>query len=190
MVKDYRTIWIKWIALLHTDAKLRTEILRSLHIEVTNGLDVITRIAVEELENKVSEKDLFILTKDAIESSLAFSVWGGYMLFLIANNIDPEKENLIARGETNNLGNEWTKNYDKDQTKSLLAQIDPLLTLILEKETQERINTLFAAYPQLVEIRYKEIGYIDTFENWAAYQGFILGFLEQELFSKKEKTKA
>lgn len=187
MLRDYYSIWVKWLALLNADDNLRRELLSDVHIEVTKGFDVVTRIAIEEIEGRVTKSASFLKAKEAITDYLAFSVWGGYMLFLIANQIDPQKNNLIARQTTNSLGNEWLKHYASDQNASLLKEVDPFYSMMLEKEAQSRINLLFAEYEGFMGLAYKETSTLETFLNWASHQGFIFGILEDRLNDKKTR---
>lgn len=185
-MKDYQTIWTKWITFLNSDLKFRKEILESIHIEVKNGFEVITRIALEELESKFSEKELFEKIKNDLLDSIGITAWSGYALLIIEHGIDPIKANLVARPETNELGNLWEEQQNKDQGKGLTAKIDPVLMIFLEKQTQNQINGLLLQYDDLVDLPYKLFGHIETFHAWAAYQGYILGMLEMGLNSEKK----
>ena len=130
-MRDYKAIWEKWQTLLSQNIKFRNEILTSLHIEVSKGFDVIVTVASEqlglELKNTVNTTDL----GSKIESHLAFLAFGGYMLFLISEGVDPIEKNLIARHETNELGNVWTKNQEKDNGISLIQKVDPIMAIFL-----------------------------------------------------------
>jgi len=183
MVTDYKSVWIKWAAMMQLDLKSRRELLALLHTEVTKGFDVITKIAAEEIEGNISDKDNLRTFMDAVEEYIAFSVYGGYMFFLITHSIDPQTMNLLAQESTNGLGSEWVKNYDADMNKSLLEKIDPILSLIMEKETQEKMNRLFVEFKDLAELKYKDMNLIEAFISWSAHQGFILGMLENDLSS-------
>lgn len=177
---NYSLMWSKWIALLTTDTATRGEILEALHYEVTKGLDVITRLAIEEFQAVATHPSLQSAKAD-IEISLASSAWSGYALFLIKEKIDPVEENVLARSTTNELGNKWMGYYEKDQTRSMLEQIDPIISLLLNKENENRINQLLITFPEFGEIPYKEFLHIETFHNWVSHQGYILGVIEQEL---------
>ncbi len=181
MAMDYNSIWIKWVAMMQLDLKSRREMLASLHTEVTKGFDVVTKIAVEEIEGNISNQANLKIYMEAIEEYIAFSVYGGYMLFLITHNIDPQVMNLLAQESTNKLGSKWVKNYEIDMNKSLLEKIDPMFSLIMEKGTQEKMNMLLVEFEDLADLKYKEMNIIETFINWAAHQGYILGILENEL---------
>ena len=183
MVTDYKSVWIKWVAMMQLELKSRREMLALLHTEVTKGFDVITKIAAEEIEGNISDKENLKTFMDAVEEYIAFSVYGGYMFFLITHSIDPQAINLLAQESTNGLGGEWVRNYDADMNKSLLEKIDPILSLIMEKETQEKMNRILVEFRDLAELKYKDMNIIETFINWSAHQGYILGMLENELSS-------
>ncbi len=189
-MKDYVTIWTEWMKLLNKDVKSRKQFLDSLHFETQKGFDVIVRIATEELEQQVSDKHLLKKINEELEFSLSVCVLSGYLLFLVSLEIDPKKENLIARTQTNKLGNVWIENYDKDQGRSLLLKIDPILSLFLEKTKQSELNRMIYIFPEVIKFSYEQVGKIETFLSWASHQGFILGILEQELFLANNLTHA
>lgn len=189
-MKDYESIWTKWMELLSQDIKSRKQFLDYLHFETQKGFDVIVRIAIEELEQQILDKPLLEKIRADLEFSLSVCVFSGYILFLVSLEIDPKKENLVARSQTNELGNVWIQNYEKDQGKSLLLKIDPIFSLYLEKTKQSEMNKIMYAFPEIIKSSYEQIGKIETFINWAAHQGFILGILEQELFLGGERYKS
>ncbi len=187
MIKDYELIWTQWMQQLGQDIKSRKEFLDSLHFETQKGFDVIVRIATEELEVQVLDKQLLGKIRQELEFSLSVCVLSGYILFLVASEIDPKKENLVARTQTNELGNTWIKNYEKDQGRSLLLKIDHILSFFLEKTKQNELNRIIYVFPDVIKLSYEQFGKIETFLNWTAHQGFILGILEQELFLANTK---
>lgn len=184
-MEDYKSIFVQWTGLLNQDIKSRKQFLEFLHLETQKGFDVIVRIAIEELEQQVTEKPLLEKIRQELETSFSVCVFSGYLLFLVSSEIDPKKENLVARSQTNELGSVWIQNYEKDQGKSLLLKIDPILSLFLEKTKQSEMNKIMYVFPEIIKSSYEQIGKIETFLNWAVHQGFILGILEQELFLGK-----
>ena len=180
-MRDCKSIWERWYTLINTDSAKKT--LDLLHLEVHKGFDVITQISIEELQNKL-KKELFDSIKEDLEMSLAICIWNGYALFLTDNNLDPVKDNFVARTETNELGNKWMENYTKDQSKELLMNIDPVLSMFLEKVMQNELNKLFYTKPEVADSPYKEVGHIENFYIWASHQGYILGLLENQLQKK------
>jgi len=232
-MKDYKDIWIKWLALLEMKTEFRIEILDSLHDETKAGFDSITKISTEQLtadlENEAprptkcdvvssplsaaelksaeaehsihprsinvpwcsakEDKDFWKEILSTIEALLSFSVWGGYMLFMIAKSIDPVKERLHEIKSSSDLGNKWIENYQKDQSKSLISEINPILSLFLEQGKQGRMNQLLLAHPEITKKSYKEIKQIEKFLYWAALQGYILGLLEIKLYKESKYKK-
>ena len=184
-MKDYKSILVKWLALNESDEETRKKLLSYLHEEVKKGLDVLTRIAINELERTLENKEFFLKIKDTVEGLVAFSAYGGYMLYLVENRIDPEKADLSHKKQTAKLGTTWTENYQKDQCKEFLLSIDPIISMFLEKGKQGRMNQLFLRFPECMAISYKDIGQIDTFLNWASHQGYIFGIIEQNLINTK-----
>src|SRR5882672_3365976 len=104
MQKDYQDIWTRWVAFLESDIKVRKEVLDSLHIELRQGFSVIAQVSVEQLEHLFAKQDFFHKLRADLQQTLLFSVWCGYALYLISEEIDPVKENLIVKSETNALG--------------------------------------------------------------------------------------
>lgn len=184
-MKDYKSLYVKWLAFFQLPEKERIDIVNQLHDEVKKGFDVITRLAIEELESEISDKGLYQKIKAFLEGQIAFSVYGGYLLFLIDNGIDPEKAKLKERVETSMLGTEWMMYYESSlMNKGLVMNIDPISSLFLEKGTQGRLNLLFLQFPELMKITCKEANALEKFLNWGAHQGYILGMLEEKIKTK------
>lgn len=180
-MKDYKAIWQKWYTLLNTNASQQT--LDSLHIEVRTAFDIISQVGLEELQHHLNQQ-FFEQIKNTLKLSLTLCIWNGYALFLVENNLDPIKDNFIAKEETNELGNEWMENYNKDKFKNAIMEIDPVLSMFLEKAIQNEMNKLIAEQPTVLNSSYKEIGHIENFYTWSCHQGFILGMLENKLQKK------
>lgn len=187
-MKDYKSIWIKWLVFFEAEPDLRKQLLDSLHDEVKKGFDVITRISTEELEHHL-DAQIFGRIKTLFEMLVSYSVFGGYMLNLIYSGIDPKEKKLFSFKETSLLGSTWMEHYQKDQGKSLLLGIDPLISLFLDGAKQSRMNQLLLSYPDLQTVPHKQIGVIDNFLSWSSHQGYILALLEQKLINKEKIDK-
>lgn len=185
-MKDYKSILVKWMVLFQLPEKDRKEMLDALHPEIKKGFDIITKLAIEELEKQSSQKDFFQMTKDMVETFIAFSVFSGYMLYLIENHIDPVKETLSTRESTKSLGTEWMMHYEVDQGNKLLSSIDPIISQMMQMSTGGWMNQLFFRFPQCMDSPYKSVTDIEKFINWSAHQGYLFGLLEQQL---KTQTK-
>jgi hypothetical protein len=185
MDKNYEDIWKRWLLFLTVDIKKRKEILDAIHIEVKQGFDVVIKIAVEESEQQIENKVLFGEIKNFYEASLSLCVFYGYSLFLVDNHIDPIKENLLINSETNELGNRWMEEHEKDQHRELILKIDPILSLFLEKIKQDELNKMLVEYEMLRSASYRDVNMLDTFLNWSSHQGFILAMLEFSLIKKE-----
>lgn len=182
-MKDYKSLWEKWFSLVNQNLPSRKRLLDALHMETQKGFDVITRIATEELMNRI-KKEIFHKVKDNVEASIALCVLSGYSLFLVDARIDPLKENFVDNTAVSDLGNLWMKHYENDRETSLLGNIDPVLSMFLEKVAQNEINRLFVMQPLLIDLPYRQVGHVESFYNWASHQGFILGILERQLIHK------
>lgn len=145
------------------------------------GFDVITRISVEELESKISDKKFFEEVRKYLEQIISFAVFGGYLLYLVEHQIDPKIKELSKSKSTEGLGSRWMEEYEKDRGESMLTQIDPIIGLFIEKGKQSRLNQLAVFYPKIMEVTYKVMLEIDTFINWVSMQGYVFGLLETSL---------
>ena len=180
-VIGYPSLISKWWALFELRTDERKKILETLHDEVKKGFDVITRISMEELSSEFTNKEVLSVLYNNIESIFSYSVWGGYMLNLIFNARDPEKEKFKEKKETIKLGSKWVEIYHQDRAMSLVNKIDPLITAIFNRGSQVRLNQLFAILPDLQTQPYRDVALIEQFINWSNYQGYILAELERLL---------
>lgn len=177
---DYTSVWIKFVAFFEIDEALRQKVINNLHDEVKKGFDVLTKVSMEELEH-ILPKELYKAINNELEQILALSVFQGYVLFLISNNIDPEKNKLSVVKSTQEVGRAWMQEYEKDKAKSLIEEIDPVISMYLEKSKQARMNQLLSVHSEINDRSYKEISSIDKFINWILHQGYLLGYLERIL---------
>lgn len=177
-MKDYQSIWVKWIALCSTDQKTRRELLEKFNIEVTKGFDVITKIASDEIAHQTQD---FQEYESELEVILAFLVYSGYILFLIQENVDPEKENLIAKTSTAELGNKWMESFEKDKGIDLIEKIDPILFLMMEEQKKLYLDSFLQKNAALLSSKFQSIQLIELYFLWAVEQGYIFGMLEKEL---------
>ncbi len=189
MVKDYQTIWAKWIGFLQSDLKIRKEVLESLHLDVRQGFTIIAKTSREELEHLLAQTEFFGSVREELETTLLYCVWCGYLLYLISEGIDPVENNLVMRTQTNELGNMWMDAYESDKCASLLAEIDPLLSLLLQNISQSELNQLLIKSSGKVALSYDHAVQIVSLLQWALCQGFIFGLIEQKLFEQKEVEK-
>jgi len=147
---------------------------------------VVVRVAIEESEDQIKDSAFFNQIKDFYEASLSLCVLSGYALFLVESKIDPIDTNLVVNIETNELGNLWFKEYEKNEHKDLLLEIDPILSMFLEKIKQDEIDKMLTEYEDMAAASFKDVSVIDTFLNWSLHQGFILAMLEQKLLKNTE----
>ncbi|MEN9328586.1 MAG: hypothetical protein RI947_1394 [Candidatus Parcubacteria bacterium] len=179
-MKDYSTLWEDWATAVESTGEEKQKLIESVHDEVKAGIDAIVKAAAEELSKRLEGgymKDEEQVTKEV----LAVTVWSGYLLYLTDNNIDAVKLKLNEVKATEELGSTWMEQYDKDQNKSLLMEIDPVISMFLEKLKQSKISYLLSKFPELMSKSYKRVSDSETFINWAAHQGYILGMLESKL---------
>ncbi len=179
-MKDYKDFLNKWSALSAGGKELRKRLLDRLHEEVKKSFDVITRITIEEISTRIGNKQYLEKTRSILEGLSAFSIFGGYLLYLVENNIDPEKVDLVQRESSKGIGRIWVSEQKKDSMKKMLTEIDPIISMFILKAKEGRMNQLFASFPETMQESYKDIALIDKFLNWAGHQGFLVGKIENE----------
>lgn len=177
---DYISLYERWVALQVMPDEDRKTLLEHLHEEVKAGLEVLGNIAVSEMQKILQDvpfekKDDYLKTAGTI---LTFSALGGYTLYLLTQNINPLEEDLKDRKQTSGLGAKWIEQFQKDQNASYRDKIDPIISLFLGKIQELRINQLLALYPEVVDLPYKIIEKLHQYIGWAAFQGFVLGEME------------
>ncbi len=182
---NYKSAWTRWVALCSSDLSERKKLLENLHPEVRKGIDIVVRIAYEEISSQV--KDLKIL-QDDIELGLSSLVLKGYLFFLVTQEIDPFESNLIASNKTNELGNVWMENYEKDQGRSIIEKIDPIISIIMQNEKNNQFIMLLKEHDDISKMPYNNIRLFELFYSWAIHQGFIFGMIENNLSDEKKHS--
>lgn len=182
---DYKSAWIRWVTLYNSDLSERKKLLESLHPEVRKGFDIVVKIAYEEISTQV--KDLKVL-KDDIEFGLSSLVFKGYLLFLVTQEIDPFESNLIANEKTNELGNLWMQNYEKDQDRSIIEKIDPIISIVMQNEKDNQFIILLKEHDDISKMPYSSIRLLELFYTWAIHQGFIFGMIENDLSDENKHS--
>lgn len=178
---DYKEIYIKWLAYFEIDENARLEIYNNFHEEIQKAFEIIVTIAIEELEHAMADKMFYQKIKSLLEEQFFIFMVAGYILYLITNKIDPDKENLKNRETTSGVGSEWMREYDKDQLKTLLEAIDPILQLFLYQQAENRMNYFFLHHPEIMHMSYKEVSKLEKIMKWTIGQGYIFGELEKKL---------
>lgn len=183
---DYNEIFTKWIAFFEAPDETKKQVFEAIHLEVKKGFDIITRISKEETQAVVTNKEFIGKAHENLVRLFAFSVLGGYMLFCIRNGIDLVQNSQKEKPEIAKIGDSWMESYRKDNFKSLIQSIEPLIVMMIEKGKQARMNQLIMSFPDMMELSFKDALQIEKFMRWAGLQGYILGILEQRLL-KGEK---
>ncbi len=87
MIKDYISIWEKWLGFFQSDISVRKEVLDALHIEVRQGFTVIAKSSTEELEHSFSDAPLFQKIRPDLESIFLYLIWCGYLFSLLKKGL-------------------------------------------------------------------------------------------------------
>ncbi|MBD3362377.1 hypothetical protein GF362_01520 [Candidatus Dojkabacteria bacterium] len=186
---NFNEVFTKWLAFFESADETKKDVFESIHPEVKKGFDVVTRVSKEEIQALLNNEEFLKKIEQNLIRLLAFSVFGGYMLFCIRKGIDPVKESLKDNENVAKVGNSWMEAYKQDNFKSLIQSIEPLVVLMVEKGKQARMNQLIMSFPEIMNLSFKDGLQIDKFMRWAGLQGYILGMLEQELIKGKGNLK-
>lgn len=179
---DYKQLFDRWVMLTTLSEDDRKALVTRMHEEVTTGVQAMAGLAVAEVA-KVFEGGNYEKHEEYIKTLapiLALAAFDGYLLSLMERGVNPQTADLTARESTKQLGERWSKGYKKDQNASYLDKIDPILTLILNKIYELRVNQMLSFHPESVELPYKVIEKVHQYIGWAVHQGYVLGVMEQE----------
>lgn len=180
-MKDYFDVLNKWSVFSAGGKELRKQVLDSLHTEVKKSFDVITRISIQEIGGQIQDKSYLERITQLLEGLLAFSIFGGYLLFMVEKGVDPVTAGLGNRTGTADLGKIWVEEQKRDGMKDMLSAIDPIISMFLVKAKQTRMNQLFASFPDTMEVSYKDVALVDKFLGWAGHQGYLIAQIEENL---------
>ena len=180
---DYLSLWNRCIALSVLPDEDRKTLVGNLHPETRAGIEMLGSLAAAEMgeilkDSGFSKKDDYLKAAGPV---LTWSALNGYCLYLMTQNVNPLTVDLKSREDTKNLGNQWTEQFQKDQHRSSIEKIDPIVAMLLGKISELRVNQLLALVPQVIDFPYKTTERLNQYIGWAVYQGFVLGVMESEL---------
>lgn len=180
---DYKQLWDRWISLTLLSEEDRADMVEHLHEEVTSGVTALATLAniqvAKILESaKYDKAEAYVRV---IVPVSALAALDGYFLSLMERGINPQKAELAACITTKGLGERWNKGHKKDQNKSYINAIDPVIVLMLERIYDLRVNQSLSFEPNIVELPYKVTEKIHQYMGWAVYQGYVIGVMEDEL---------
>lgn len=179
---DYKQLWDRWVALTILSEADRKDLIEHLHEEVMNGVTVLASLANTQVakilkDASYGKADAYL---QAIAPVTALSALDGYFLSLMVSGINPQTANLSGNPKTKNLGQRWTLGHKKDQNKSYIDNIDPMITLMLERIYDLRVNQALSFHPEIVDLPYKITEKIHQYFGWAVYQGYVIGVMEHQ----------
>lgn len=180
---DYKQLWDRWVALTLISEEDRADMIEHLHEEVTSGVTALATLANAQVakilgDAKYDKADEYL---KSIAPVSALAALDGYFLSLMERGVNPQKANLAAIAATKELGKRWSEGHKKDQNKSYINAIDPIIVLMLERIYDLRVNQTLAFHPDIVELPYKITEKIHQYLGWAVYQGYVIGVMEDEL---------
>ncbi|MCL4200205.1 hypothetical protein KJZ67_02590 [Patescibacteria group bacterium] len=180
---DYKQLWDRWVSLTLLTEEDRAEMIERLHEEVTSGITALATLGVAQMEKVLAEqaygkKDEYL---KAVAPVVALSALDGYFLSLMERGIHPQKADLAKQESTKAVGETWSRGHQKDQNKSYVEKIDPVVILMLERIYDLRVNQTLSFHPEIVELPYKVTEKLHQYIGWAVYQGYVIGEMENEL---------
>ena len=180
---DYKQLWDRWVTLTLLSEEDRTEMVDHMHEEVTSGVTALATLANAQVANILTQAtyDKADEYLKAIAPVSALAALDGYFLSLMERGINPQKADLATRVTTKGVGERWNRGHKKDQNKSYITNIDPVIVLMLERIYDLRVNQTLSFHPEIVELPYKVTEKIHQYLGWVVYQGYVIGVMEDEL---------
>lgn len=180
---NYTQLFDRWVALTTLSEKDREELLAHLHEEVVSGTQTLASLACSEMGRVLDEvnykaRDAYL---EAVAPVVAMAALDGYLLSKIEQGVNPLTEQLSLKESTKGLGNRWSSQFQKDQSRSYIDKIDPIVGMILQKVNALRINQAISFYTGIIDLPYKTVENAHQYIGWCVYQGYVLGVVEQEL---------
>lgn len=180
---NYTQLFDRWVVLTTLSEKDRGDLLNNLHEEVVSGTQTLGALACSEMgrvldEAKYEARNVYL---EAVAPVVAMAALDGYLLALIEREVNPQIEELASRESTKGLGNKWSTQFQKDQSRSYIDKIDPILVMILQKIQELRVNQALSFHREVIDLPYKVTDQLHQYIGWCVHQGYVLGVMEQEL---------
>ena len=175
-------MWDRWIALTILSEEDRQDLVENLHEEITSGVTALATLANAQMGKMLNEAK-YEKAEDylrAVAPVTALAALDGYFLSLMERGINPQKERLAEKKLTVGLAKRWSQGHEKDQNRSYIDKIDPIIALLLERIYELPVNQILSFHPEIVEQPYKINEKLHQYIGWAVYQGYVLGVLEKE----------
>lgn len=180
---NYTQLFDRWVTLTTLSENDRADLLQNLHEEVVSGTQTLGALSCSEMgrvldEAKYEDRNVYL---EAVAPVVAMAALDGYLLSKIVQGINPLTEQLSTRASTTTLGNRWSSQFQKDQSKSYIDKIDPIVGMILHKITDLRINQAVSFHTKIIDLPYTIVEHVHQYIGWCVHQGYVLGEVEQEL---------
>src|SRR3989344_6443704 len=179
---DYLSLWNRMLALSVLPDEDRKALVGNLHPETRAGIEMLGSVAAAQMR-EILKDGAFDKKDDYLKAAGPVLIWSalnGYCLYLMTQNVNPLTTDLKGREDTKNLGNRWIGQFQRDQNRSYIEKIDPIVSMLLGKISELRVNQLLALVPQVIDLPYKTTERLNQHIGWAVYQGFVLGVMESE----------
>lgn len=178
---DYLTLWDRWIALSALPEKDRSTLMDKLSKNVTKATQTLAILSAAEIKQqfeKIAYKE-WNTYLEIVTPLLMLGALDGYLLSLMAKGENPMTNNTKSEKSSDNLSDSWAALYQKDQCKSYVEQIDPIVSLLLQKIQELRVNQILALYPEIIKLPYEVTERLNQYVGWSVQQGYVLGLIEK-----------
>lgn len=176
---DYLELWNRWVALTTLSEKDRSTMIGKLSGGVTEAVQTLTVLTVAEMKNQLEKSHYKELDKylETAAPIVNLAVLDGYLLSLIVQGKNPMKTDIEKNMPQDNISDRWSVEYEKDECKEYLDQIDPIVSLFLQKIQELRVNQILVIYPEIVQQPYETTERLNQYIGWAIRQGYVLGLV-------------
>lgn len=179
---NYLELFDRWIALTTLSEEDRKALVERIHEEVSVGVQALAGVSAKEMDRVLTDasydnKDKYLKLAVPV---LALAAFDGYLMALMERGVNPQTAHLTENETTKGLGERWSKGYEKDQNVSVIEKTDTIVSLILNRMYELRVNQILSFHPEIVELPYKVTEKLNQYFGWAVHQGYVLGVMEQE----------
>lgn len=176
---DYLELWNRWVALTTLPEKDRNTMMGKLSDDVTKAAQTLTVLTLAEMKNQL-EKNRYKELNTYLEVVTPIATLGildGYLLSLIVHGKNPMINDIGENITKDSISDRWITKYEKDKCKEYVDQIDPIVSLFLQKIQELRINQILTMHPEIIKQPYEITERLNQYLGWAIQQGYILSII-------------
>lgn len=180
---DYLELWNRWVELTTLSEKDRATMMDNLSENVTKASQALAMLSAAEMKQQL-EKHGYKEWNTYLETATPILMLGtldGYLLSLMVQGNNPLNINEKSIKTSDNLSDRWQEVYQKDQGRSYTEQIDPIISLFLQKIQELRVNQILALHPDIIKLPYETTERLTQYIGWSIRQGYVLGLLQEKI---------